>query len=112
MLNAEPARTSWDSRTAPQPVWCAMCPMAAETMALSSAIAADAGAPRAPAFVLRPEGDAAALGRIASACDEPLYALAKRPLDLVCAAVLLVAVLTVFALVGIAIVLERRGPGF
>jgi len=89
-----------------------MCPVAAETMALSSAIAADAGAPRAPAFVLRPEGDAAALGRIASACDEPLYALAKRTLDLVCAAVLLVALLPVFALVGLAIVLESRGPVF
>ena len=87
-------------------------PVAAETMALSSAIAADAGAPRAPAFVLRPEGDAAALGRIASACDEPLYALAKRTLDLVCAAVLLVALLPVFALVGLAIVLESRGPVF
>ena len=86
--------------------------MAAETMALSSAIAADAGAPRAPAFVLRPEGDAAALGRIASASDEPLYALAKRTLDLVCAAVLLVALLPVFALVGLAIVLESRGPVF
>ena len=84
-------------------------PVAAETMALSSAIAADAGAARAPAFVLRPD-DAAALGRIASACDEPLYALAKRTLDLVCAAVLLVALLPVFALVGLAIVLESRGP--
>src|SRR5205807_1799295 len=40
------------------------------------------------------------------------YALAKRTLDLVCAAVLLVALLPVFALVGLAIVLESRGPVF
>jgi len=89
-----------------------MCPVAAETMALSSAIASDAGPSRAPAFVLRPGDDASALGSIASACADPVYALAKRTTDLVCAAVLLVALLPVFALVGLAIVLESRGPVF
>jgi len=44
-------------------------------MALSSAIASDAGPSRAPAFVLRPGDDASALGSIASACADPVYAL-------------------------------------